>query len=79
MKNIYVTFQIKPSRYFQGLGFQTKHYAIQCANEQDAREAASNIYGLDGISYLTINKCGRLKHKDTKIIQYGSNYTAEID
>ena len=80
MKNVYVTFQVKPTKFCQTmLGLKTKHYAIKCNNIKDAHEAASDVYGIDGISYLRINTCGRLRHKDTKIILYGSYYDGEIN
>lgn len=78
MKTIYVTFQIKPTEFISLLlGLKTEHYAIKCDNEEQALEAASDIYSFDGITYLRINRCGKLRHKDTKIIQY-ENYKHAI-
>lgn len=79
MKTHYVTFQVIPTDYLKGLGYKTKYYAVKCDNEKDTFECVSDLYGMEGLSYLRINNCGRLRHKNTKIIQYGKNYTVEID
>lgn len=78
MKKIYVTFQIRPNNYFRLMGYQTKHYAIKCDNLDNALEAAADVYSLCGVSHIRINKCGRLRHKDTKVILYGSFYGGEL-
>lgn len=43
--------------------------AIECDNFSIARAVASDIYSLDGIAYVNINKCGRLP-KGSTIISY---------
>lgn len=78
MNTIYVTFQIKPTAHCMSLRYKTKHYAIKCSSLNNAKEAASDIYGIDGVSRIYINKCGRLKHKDTKVILFGSYYEGEL-
>lgn len=79
MKAIYVTFQIKPTDFVKSLlGLKTSHYAIKCDNEKDAREAASDVYSIDGVTYIRINRRGRLRHRDTKILPYGINYDKEL-
>lgn len=78
MRTIYVTFQIKEPPYLFAPTIVTKHYAIKCGNMNDAKEAAADIYSFDGVSYVYINKCGRLRHKDTKVILFGSNYGKEL-
>lgn len=78
METIYVTFQIKPTAYCMSLGYEAKHYAIKCSSMDNAREAASDVSSIDGVSHLYINKCGRLKHKDTKVIMFGSYYEGEL-
>ena len=62
--NIYVTFQVKP-RILTYL--PTKYYAVKCENMEEARNVASDIYSYDGISYLRINKCGKIR-KDATIM-----------
>lgn len=78
MNTIYVTFQIKPTEYCISLGYKTKYYAIKCGSMNDAREAASDVNSIDGVSHIYINKCGRLKHEDTKIILFGNYYAGEL-
>jgi hypothetical protein len=70
-----VTFQI---RFPKTIAKPTKYFAISCCNEKVAHDVASNIYSLDGISHIYINKCGRFKH-DTKVISADlTNYEKEI-
>lgn len=78
MKTIYVTFQIKPTEYCRSLGCKTKHYAVKCSSMATAQEAAADINSIDGISHIYINQCGRLRHKDTKVILFGRDYIGEL-
>lgn len=58
--NTYVTFQIKPSAYCRALGMETKKYAIECPDMESAQEVAADVNSLDGVTYLRINKSGKL-------------------
>ena len=78
MKTIYVTFQIKKPPYCFAPTITTRYYAIKCSRMADAQEAASDVNSIDGVSHIYINKCGRLRHKDTKVILYGSYYIGEL-
>lgn len=78
MKKIYVTFQIKKVIGFNEYTpiFDTFKYAVECDNIKEATEIASDIYSIDGIRYLNINKSGRIK-KDVKILNK-NNYLKEV-
>ena len=76
-KPIYVTFSIRPTDYVRSMGYENKYYAVKCDTMDNAMEAMSDINSIDGISYLRINKCGRIR-KDAKVILYGSNYIGEL-
>lgn len=78
MKPIYVTFQIKPTLYLMAMGYNTKHYAIKCSSMDDAYDAASDINSFCGVTYIRINKCGRLRHKDTIVMINGDNYDKKL-
>lgn len=61
-KKIFVTYRTKPSNYVCRLtGAKAKYYAIECVDEKEALEIASDINSLDGVSYLKINKSGRIR------------------
>lgn len=62
---IYVTFQVKPSNYCKNLGYTTQRYAIKCENMEQALKRMRDVYSYEGISYLRLNKCGRLKKRTT--------------
>lgn len=68
MANLYVTFQIKPTFMGRALGIKTKYYAIKCETYDEATDVALDINSLDGVTYLRINKCGKLSRKDVKIL-----------
>jgi hypothetical protein len=72
---IYVTYQIKPSVFVTAVtGKQTEYHAIRCKNYDQAAVIASDVNSLDGVTYLRINRCGHLKHKDKVIITSGDEY-----
>ncbi len=73
MKKIYVTCQVKPAKV---LGLPTKHYAIECETLSQVQQAIADIYSYDGVTYIDVNKCGRLK-KGTIVLPYNSegNYS----
>ena len=62
--NIYVTFQVKYGIFTHK---PTKYYAVKCKDIEEAMAVASDIYSYDGISYLRINKCGKIR-KDATIM-----------
>ena len=71
---IYVTYQIKPTAFVSAMtGEKTKYYAIKCNDYAQAVDIASDVNSLDGVTYVRINQCGHLKHKDT-IISDGNEY-----
>lgn len=71
---VYVTYQEKPSAFVTAMtGAKTKYYAIKCHDYDQAREIATDVCSLDGVTYVRINQCGHLKHKDT-IITDGDEY-----
>lgn len=58
----FVTFRIRPHIVLATLlGFKTKYFAVRCQSEQQAKEVASDVYSIDGISYLKIKKSKRLR------------------
>lgn len=69
-KWVYVTYQIKPTEFVRNLGYKTQYFAVRCKDEEDALEALMDLNSLDGVTYLRINKCGRIR-KDAKIVNYG--------
>lgn len=72
---IYVTYQIKPSVFVTAVtGKQTEYHAIRCKDYDQAVVIASDVNSLDGVTYLRINRCGQLKHKDKVIIMSGDEY-----
>lgn len=66
---MYVTYQIKPTEFCRQLGHKTEYYAVRCT-EENWREIAADINSLDGVTYIRLNKCGRIR-KDAKILNYG--------
>lgn len=66
-KYVYVTFQIKPAKV---LNLPTKRYAVQCKDMDEALEVASDINSFDGVTYIRINKSGRLC-KGVNILKVG--------
>lgn len=71
-KTIYVTWIIRPTEFCRSIGYKTKHYAVKCDNENQAYEVISDVNAIDGVSYLRMNKCGRI-NKDAKVMLYGSD------
>lgn len=77
MTMVYVTFIIRPAGLLKFF-YPTRHYAIKCKDMEQAEDAASDIYSFNGVSHIYFNKSGRLRHKDTKIIEYGTNYGKQL-
>lgn len=50
----YVTCQIKPTVYLQGLGYKTKRFAIACKDEDEQLAVAMNLSSMDGVSYVRL-------------------------
>lgn len=76
-KPIYVTFSIRPSKHIWPMEHTNRYYAIKCDTMDNAMEAMSDVKSIADISYLRINKCGRIR-KDAKVILYGSYYIGEL-
>lgn len=76
---VYLTFILKPCKLLQEMGCDTVHFAIKTADEMQAWDAASDIYSIDGLSYMHINKCGRLHHKDVVTMKFGTDYEKQIN
>lgn len=66
-KKFYVTYKIVPTIFAMAVGIQTEYHAVECESESEAYEVASDVNSLDGISYLRVNKCGRI-NKQSKVI-----------
>lgn len=62
---MYVTFQIAYHHFWQR--WKTVRYAVKCPNEKIALEVASDINSIDGISYLRLNRCGKI-NKNCRVI-----------
>lgn len=72
---LYVTYQIKPTSYVTAVtGRETEYHAIGCRDYDRAVAIASDVYSLDGVTYVRINRCGRLRHKDKVKITSGDEY-----
>lgn len=66
-KIMYVTFQFKPSKYVETvMGVKTRKYAIACESIDEAHEIMADVNSFDGVSYIRLNKCGKLP-KGTRI------------
>lgn len=66
MKRYFVTFQTTNIVGFDEMGrpiFKTKKFVIQCDDEMDAKEVASDIYSIDGVKYLRISHTGGFKDR----------------
>ena len=61
MKKRYITF-----RFYNGLCDYIK-VAVICKDIEEMRHIASDVYSLDGVSYIRFNKSGRLQN-DVKVI-----------
>jgi hypothetical protein len=82
---VYVTFQIRPDDFVAATtGKEVEYHAIKCRDYDQAVTIASDVNSLANASYVRINRCGYLKHKDkTNIISddeywkmmYGIDYT----
>ena len=72
---VYVTFQIRPADFVAAItGKKVEYHAIKCNDYDQAVTIASDVNGLDGVSYIRINRCGHLKHKDKTNIISGDEY-----
>ena len=49
--------------------FVTESRAIECPDEESMKECARDLYSYDGIDYLYLNRCGKLR-KGTRVISY---------
>ena len=58
MKTIFVTFSIE--RMQKDFTTECKKYAIKCQNDKEAKACASDLYSMDGINYIRINRCNRI-------------------
>lgn len=70
-KKIYVTFQIKSIS-----DMWTMRYAVECNDKEQARFVASDLYSINGVSYIRLNFSGRFK-KGT-ILCTTENYLQKI-
>lgn len=61
LKRFYVTFQIKYVHY------KTIKIAVETFCIEDAKEILHDAYSINGISYLRLNKCGRLSNDYIKM------------
>ena len=72
---VYVTFQIRFTDFVAATtGKKVEYHAIKCNDYDQAVTIASDVYSLDGVSYVRINRCGHLKHKDKTNIISGDEY-----
>lgn len=72
---MYVTYQIKPTAFVTAMtGKETEYHAIKCKDYDQALCIASDANSLVGVTYVRINRCGHLKHKDKMIIISGDEY-----
>jgi hypothetical protein len=72
---VYVTFQIRFTDFVAATtGKKVEYHAIKCNDYDQAVTIASDVNGLDGASYVRINRCGHLKHKDKTNIISGDEY-----
>jgi len=79
-KQIYVTFQSKPSFLAMALGrCKTEYYAVECSSKEQAIEVIQDAYSLDGYNYLRINSCGKLTHKDERKIMTAQEYAEKFN
>lgn len=79
-KLIYVTFQSKPSLLAMAIGnCKTEYYAVKCSSKEQAIEIAQDAYSLEGYNYLHINSCGKLSHKDERIIMTAQEYAEKFN
>lgn len=76
---VYLTFILKPCKRLAEMGCDTIHFAIKAVDEMQAWDAASDIYSIDGLSHMRVNKCGRLHHKDVVIMKFGTDYEKQIN
>lgn len=68
MNRYFVTFQTTKVSDFDEIGrpiFKTKKFVIQCNDEMDAKEVASDIYSIDGVKYLRISHTGGFKDRES--------------
>ena len=70
---MYVTFQIKPCKIAQEYGYKTAYFAVECLTSEKAKEVVLDLNACDGINYIKINKCGKLR-KGTRVIKHYENY-----
>ena len=62
MKKIYITFNVP--MFFA----PTKRIAVECDNEDQAREVGQDVYAYDGTKYIRMRKCGKPRNRE--IVSY---------
>lgn len=66
---MYVTFQFRPTKFVaEAMGAKAKKYGILCNTMDEVHETMADINSFDGVSYIRLNKCGKLP-KGTKIVK----------
>lgn len=63
---IYVTFYM-----WYSMTHKNK-FAVECLNERQAKDVASDVYSFDGVGNIRFRKCG--KPKGRTIIEYNEYY-----
>ena len=63
----YVTFQMKPGDFAKAMGIETKYYAVECNNDEEAKEIMSDAYSIDGVTYIRVNK-GTARMKGRQVL-----------
>lgn len=72
---VYVTYQFKPTSFVSELtGSETEYHAVRCEDYDQAVTIAADVNSLVGVTYVRINQCGHIKHKDKVIITSGNDY-----
>lgn len=57
---IYVTCNVIFPQMLRGLGYTIKRFAVRCVSEDEARKARSDLNSYDGVTYVRVNRCGRI-------------------
>jgi hypothetical protein len=63
----YVTFQMKPCDFAKAMGIETKYYAVECNNDEEVKEIMSDVYSIDGVTYIRVNK-GTTRMKGRQVL-----------
>lgn len=79
-KQIYVTFQSKPSFLAMAIGrCKTEYYAVECSSKEQAMEVAMDAYSLEGYNYVRISSCGKLTRKSERRIMSAQEYAEKFN